>query len=158
MISKKSIIKKFKNKILAHTCYKAAKQYNYVDDFIDKDKLLYILYEIDCTETVLTKDGVNFLKEYYGLEHVAKLIQQDIAEGVDFQWQTNKNIKDIVDWLNNRGRILLPSILDGYSNLSDSEKSASLNLAITSDYSLEEIEEYLNLDQKTIIKHMTSNQ
>lgn len=151
MISKKSIIKKFKNKILARTCYKSAKPYDYVDDFIDKDNLLYILYETDCTETVLTEEGVSFLKEYYGLEHVAKLIQQDIAEGVDFKWQTTE---ELVNWINNRGRILLSSILDVYDNFNDHEKSASLKLAITSDYSLEEIGEYLNLDQKMIIKQL----
>lgn len=143
----KTSIEKYRNKILARSNYSTAKPYDYVKDFIDEENLLYILYEVNCTEATLTSEGLDFLKEYYGLEYVAELIKKDIEEGVDFSWKLKD---DIINWLNNRGRISLSAFLAEYNQLKDEEKSARLKFAICNDYTIEEVAKFLNLPQEEI--------
>ncbi|MBU1682638.1 hypothetical protein KJ742_01700 [Patescibacteria group bacterium] len=99
-MNKQEIIKKYKGKVLGEACYKIQNDKIYVDYLVKTDWLLHFLYDMDCGENVLTEDGLNFLKEYYGLNAIADMIIKDIEDGVDFKFQKKE---DITDWLERLG-------------------------------------------------------
>ena len=99
-MDKQEIIKKYTGKALGKTCYKIPNDNIYIDYLIKTDWLLHFLYDMDCGENVLTEDGLNFLKEYYGLNKVADMIIKDIKNGVDFKFEKKE---DIIKWLERLG-------------------------------------------------------
>ena len=92
MSNKEDTIKNFEGKILGVCNYKKDGQ-SYVDDFVDKKKLLDFIWELESGESTLTKTGYVFLEEYYGLSELAKMILQ---ENPNFPEKTEE---EIVGWL-----------------------------------------------------------
>lgn len=84
-------IDKHKNDIFAIENYGKNKKI-FIKDVLDKDKLLEVLYEIDCQEMSLSKEGLDFLSEYYGLDVVSNMILEEIKKGVDFKYSREEQI------------------------------------------------------------------
>lgn len=99
-MNERNIIVKFKDKVLAVEDFGKNKEF-FFEDFMVKDDLLHILYEMDCFEISLTDEGLDFLKQYYTLDKVADYVIEAIREGVDFKFS---NKKDIISWLESKGQ------------------------------------------------------
>lgn len=89
-------IEKYKSRVLGKSNYKDHYIWT-LDDFMNKEKLLVFLYELDCNEASLSKAGFLFLKEFYGLKTIIEFIIEEIKEGVDYKYQTEK---ELLTWLN----------------------------------------------------------
>jgi len=72
----KEITKKYEGKLLGIVDYDR-NQRHYVEDFIDKKKLLKFLFGLYDYETTFTKSGFKFLEEYYGIDEVVKMMEED---------------------------------------------------------------------------------
>lgn len=92
MSKKEEAIQNFEGKILGVCNYKKDDQ-SYVNDFVDKQKLLDFIWELESGESTLTKIGYTFLEEYYGLNELAKMILQD---NPNFPEKTEK---EVLEWL-----------------------------------------------------------
>lgn len=68
----------------------------FVREILENQKLLDILYRLDCQEVSLTRDGYDFLQTHYGLDVVSGMILQEIQKGVDFKYTSKE---DIIAWL-----------------------------------------------------------
>ena len=99
---KQNLLKKYKGKPLAKTCYKTVQDTFFTDTFADPEKLLYFLYEMDCGENILTEEGLAFLEEYYTLEQVADMIIAEIKKGIDYKFTETEKDK-IILWLKEPG-------------------------------------------------------
>lgn len=92
MNKKEEIIKNFDGKVLGVCNYKKDGQ-SYVDDFLDHNKLLDFLYELESGESTLTKTGFNFLEQYYSLDDIAEML---LSKDPDYPFSTRE---DTVEWL-----------------------------------------------------------
>lgn len=70
---KEKVLKKFADQTLG-TTYKN-EQYG-TQEFLDNKKLVTFLTDVAGQEADLTKSGFDFLKEYYGLEQVANIMDE----------------------------------------------------------------------------------
>lgn len=90
----KDIVKKYKDKIIGRT---NLNKELYVDEISDENLLKNFLYDMyDSGHKSLTKEGFEFLKEYYGLEEIAKLIFQEKDKGINYDF-TSSN--EVFTWL-----------------------------------------------------------
>lgn len=71
-----------------------------VEDVLEKEKLLRMLYQLDCFEISLTNEGLEFLRKHYSLDRVVEMILIEIQRGVDYKF-TNKS--DLIKWLESKG-------------------------------------------------------
>ncbi len=102
---KKEVVNKYKSKKVGITGSKIAGGHYLVEDFLDEDILLGFILDLVDHETDLTKDGFNFLKEYYGLENLAELIDTkypDFSSSPDVGQRT-------LDWLKVKGEFAVDS-------------------------------------------------
>ena len=97
------LIEKYKGKVLGETCYACKNDKIFADQFISRSGLLFFLHELDCRESVLTKDGLGFLREYYGLDAVADMVIEKIKDGVKYRFSENEK-DEIIAWLENLGK------------------------------------------------------
>ncbi len=139
---KSKIEEKYKGKVLAFTLYQSGSGPFYVKDFIDFDKLAYILDEIHTGESDITRDGIYFLKEYYSFDDLAKKLSDDnwygysIEEAKEFLENMNPfvganfitNVRkgsDIANSLKsdkaefNKVKIVIENIIQGMGKLND---------------------------------------
>ena len=107
MKTKPDIVSEYQNKILAIESFGKNNKI-YYDKFIHEDDLLYHLYELNCHEISLTDDGLNFIREYYGLEEVVLMILNSIKSGVDYKYKTKD---EIIKWLELKGGIKAESVI-----------------------------------------------
>jgi len=99
--NKEEIIKNFDNKVLGKTTYSV--DHNFMaSELATPDKLIGFLYEVNTHEAALTKDGLDFLDEFYGLEKVADMIIDEIMRGGDFKFNENEK-GEIINWLKRLG-------------------------------------------------------
>lgn len=70
----------------------------YVKDITNNSKLFVLLYELNCHELSLTKEGLDFLENQYGLDNIVDMILKEIERGVDYKYSTKEEIKQ---WLIN---------------------------------------------------------
>ena len=63
------------------------------DQLANPEEVYLIMWEINNHEGSLTKDGMTFLEKFYGLNVLARIIEE--SGGLD-----SKNYRDILDWLN----------------------------------------------------------
>ncbi len=87
-MNKKQVLRKYKNLPLAVAIYQKNLDYS-VPEFSKPEDLIYILYEIYSGDADITKDGVRFIKEYYGIEEVMRMVK--IAGG-ELALKTDKEI------------------------------------------------------------------
>lgn len=68
--------------------------------FLDEGELIHLMYELNTGEVILTKNGLRFIKDYWGFEKVAKIIfKYENGEG-DFVSNFSSE-KELVEWLKN---------------------------------------------------------
>lgn len=91
-MTNKETIEKYNGKKLGKAAYKNGTIYG-VLELASIDDAYLILREIWNHEGYLTKDGFNFLKEYYGLEYMAQLLSD--MGGFD----ESKDKQSILEWL-----------------------------------------------------------
>jgi len=96
-MEKKEIIKKYKDKTLGRANGEDS-LYFYVEDFTDPEEAYLIFWQIWGHESDLTKEGFDFLKEYYGLEELAEFFSK--KGGFD----ETKDKVSILNWLLLQGR------------------------------------------------------
>jgi hypothetical protein len=91
-ISKELIVKKkYEGKVLVIKNYTTPKSELYVDDLLKLDSIVHEIYEFQTSEATLTDDGLAFIKDFYGIENLAKeLIHEDLG----FQEE-----REIIVWL-----------------------------------------------------------
>lgn len=92
-MNKQNIVNKYSKKLLGTCDYKKDVNY-YVENFLDYRQLIDFLYGLETHEHSLTKSGFSFLKGYYGLEEIARIL---LEENPDYPY---KSKEEIVDWLN----------------------------------------------------------
>lgn len=72
------IVRKYKGRTLIQPNYKSHKKNGYcVEDINGLDDLRYFLGEVNDHEADLTKIGIDFLKEVFGLKELADLLYQN---------------------------------------------------------------------------------
>lgn len=71
----------------------------YIKDVLKKEELMSALYEFDCQEISLSKEGVEFLENYYSLKNIADMVLEEIKKGVDYKYTEREKI---IKWLQNR--------------------------------------------------------
>jgi len=101
MNSKKEIISKYSGKTLGETTYSIDYKF-YASELSKPDGLLGFLYEVNTHEAMLTEEGLNFLREYYGLNKVADFVIVEIRNGVDFKFSANDK-SGIIAWIERLG-------------------------------------------------------
>jgi hypothetical protein len=89
---KKDLVKKYQNSKLAKTVYDKNIFYE-VENFLDTNELLYILYEVWESDAYLTPKGISFLEEYYGFNKIVDLIINDGGE------LASKDKDQLLHWL-----------------------------------------------------------
>lgn len=72
-----------------------------IKDVDDESKLLGLLYKLDTQEVSLTKNGLNYLTNHYGLDKIANMILKEIENGVDYKYTEKEQIKQ---WLINEAK------------------------------------------------------
>lgn len=91
---KKELIEKYEGIALADKSYGPRNESKYfVKEFIDFDDLKYVLGEVNDHEADLTKEGFNFLEEYYGINNLA----EELYKGDWYQQEYNSTQK-ILEW------------------------------------------------------------
>lgn len=101
-----SIRNKYKEMVLGY--YHAGKNIDYfVEDFIDFEKLQSFIGVVESREADFTQQGLNFIKEYYGIENLARMLYEEnprfpghsVKENIEFleRWTPP------VDWVPMRG-------------------------------------------------------
>ena len=68
----------------------------YIKDINEISKLLNLLYKLDSQEISLTKDGLDYLINNYGLDAIVNMILEEINRGVDYKYREKNQIKQ---WL-----------------------------------------------------------
>lgn len=91
---------KYQDKLLASTQYKSGKTRQIgVKDFIDPESLNFLVEELETGEVLLTLDGLQFIKEYYGFENFFKKLHGDSYKMrvSDLKWlfQATKKVRGI---------------------------------------------------------------
>lgn len=76
---KEEIIEKFKDKKLGIIGFKEDSGF-YLEDFLDRELLMDFIMEMIDHQTDLTKEGYNFLEEYYGIDNLAKMIEEEYPD------------------------------------------------------------------------------
>ncbi len=71
-----NVIKKYTEKVLGSTTWGSIRKF-YINDFIDINQLSHIIADTYSAESLINKDGMDFLKEYYGLSSLAKLLEDN---------------------------------------------------------------------------------
>ena len=89
----KEILKKYNEKVLGHSFYKDGASYK-ASELSSLNEAYLIMWEVWNHEGALSKDGVDFLREYYGLENLAELFSK--KGGFD----ESKKKESILEWLN----------------------------------------------------------
>lgn len=73
----------------------------YVEDFLDEQRLPYLVFKVDEGEYDFTPDGVRFLHECYGMDNIVKMILHEVGKGVPYNNDTPEEIKSwILSYLN----------------------------------------------------------
>lgn len=63
-----------------------------------KEDLMIFLYNVyGPQDESLTKEGLKFLEEFYGLDEVAEFVLEGRTNGLDYCFE---NKKDVLSWLN----------------------------------------------------------
>jgi len=95
-MSKEKILNRYKDIVLGDN-YKNEKLF--VNDVETEERLISTMYDFLSREVDLYKEGIEFLKEYWGLENVARII-------FDYENDTNGDFhqafhteKGLYDWL-----------------------------------------------------------
>lgn len=94
-MDKNSILEKYSNVIIGDN-YKDEKLYCDIMD--NKDKLISTLYDFLGRDIDLNKEGIEFLRDFWGIEQVAKIVfEHESGEG-DFV-NTFKSEEGLTRWL-----------------------------------------------------------
>ncbi len=98
-MNKEEVLKKYKNIELANDVWGKCRPY-YTKNFIKKDDLIYIMYDVLSGETNLNNNGRKFLGSYWGFNTIAKMLLEYEESDGDFHVNfDDKN--EIVEWLTN---------------------------------------------------------
>lgn len=93
-MNKEKIIEKYRNKILGRDNLNREIHINRLLNGQDLRHFLYNMY--GSGDESLTGDGLNFLKEYYGLDKIAAVIMEEKSAGIDYEF---KHEREIYEWL-----------------------------------------------------------
>lgn len=91
-MNKDKTLEKYSKKILGRASYKNGGDYK-ISEFSDINEAYLIMWEVWNHEGILTKDGIEFLNSYYGLENLAELFSK--KGGFD----EAKDRESILEWL-----------------------------------------------------------
>ncbi len=70
----------------------------FADEIINEENLKDFIYNMyGSGDESLTEKGLEFLKEYYGLDKIADMILAEKEKGLDYHF---KSKEDIIAWLN----------------------------------------------------------
>jgi hypothetical protein len=73
----------------------------FANRILDESGLKHFLYNMyGPGDESITKEGLEFLKEYYGLDKIAEMILAEKEKGVDYHFE---NKEAIIDWLSKFG-------------------------------------------------------
>jgi len=75
----KKIDQKFIGKLLGARNSKKKTNY-YIDDFLDEKELIEFIVSTHDHESTFTKDGFEFIEQYYGLDRVIEMVLYDYPE------------------------------------------------------------------------------
>lgn len=115
-VGKQEVVAKYKGKVLALTLYMNGRGPYYVGDFINFNLLeSRILSEIDCGESDITPDGINFLKDYYGFGDLAEILFSN-------KWYGYESKKEILKFLENMSPFVGANFISNVRNAADMEK------------------------------------
>jgi hypothetical protein len=87
------IIKNYPNKQLGNAVYGNNVGY-YVEDFLNINRLSHIIAETYSSESRINQDGIRFIKDYYGLHDLAKILEANGGVEGDL-----KTADAIFEWL-----------------------------------------------------------
>lgn len=89
------IKEKYKQEALIVPNYDSRKkEYYSIDDLDSFDSIRYFLGEVNDHEADLTEQGINFFREAFGLENLAKMLYKNGWYSDEF-----KNSSEILEWL-----------------------------------------------------------
>jgi hypothetical protein len=69
-------LSRYRGKVLAHASYTTERGDYMLTDFRNWSSLIHILHEIFNHEASLTKEGLEFLRDYYGFDRLTKRISR----------------------------------------------------------------------------------
>lgn len=89
--NKKGIVKKYENIVLGFNSSVAYPKRYFVEDFIDQNQTVRFISDLVDHETTFTKSGFKFLEEYYGIDEIVNLLQE---EEPDFPYDVKMGVKE----------------------------------------------------------------
>jgi len=79
IMNNRKIEQKFKGKLLGVRNSKKKSNY-YIEDFLDKKELVEFIVSTHDHESSFTKNGFDFIEQYYGLDEIIKMVLLDYPE------------------------------------------------------------------------------
>jgi len=73
---------------------------DYNDEYNTKEGIIHLMYEVSTDEIILTKEGIDFIKKYWGFEEIAKILFE-FEEGKGDFTDSFKTKEAITKWLEN---------------------------------------------------------
>ncbi len=90
-MNNKEIFEKYKDKVVGRTNMDYP---IYVNKLRDEEGLKEFLFNMySSQDEILTKDGFNFLEEYYGFDKITEFILKEKSRGVDYNFTTEKEVE-----------------------------------------------------------------